>query len=244
MARTYMQPLAGVIGSKIGPIRFQFVAAGSVPAAVLSNHGESASYQFDGRPVRFRFLVIPTKSGGWERGDVAEPYVDFGDGPDPAPEMLRKEVHDACLDAWSLYLENRGDLVKYARLIFVNNDILQVDEKIARFEKLLKAERGKRKNLLELEESLKKQVPAQPSLLADEEADILSAMVQENCWLSLRGGKEAELHPYNSPEVLRRVNDEAASRLVLLGYVQLHRYLADDRTVFKVAKRGRDVMGK
>lgn len=243
--REYLPAIDGIIQTRRGNhVRFQFVASGGpLPFVVLTNHelGDEGRVDWAGRPARFKFLIGPAgPDNRWQRTDAAEPAVDFADGNDAVPDALRTAVHDDCLDAWESYMDQRPELITYARLTGINNEIVQLDEKAQLLEKQLAEVHGKRKNLEALEGRVRATLPAAPAPLSADEQDTLLAMVTDNCWLSLREGENAELHPFNSPNVLREVDATAARRLVVCGFVQLHRYLADGRTVFKVADRGRE----
>lgn len=251
----YLPPIEGSIRTRIvNEIRFKFVASGSaVPFVVLTNHdaGESGRLEFQGRPVRFRFLIAPTgPNGHWQRTDAAEPSVDFADGPDKVPDFLRQSIHDSCLDAWEAYSSARPDLAGYARLTEANNNIVQCDDKIAKLEQQIarlqedvRKEKGRRANLVAMSQRIKDTLPKPLAPLTTDERSILLAMTDDNCWLSLKAdAKVAELHPYNSPSVLRDVPFESAQRLVLEGYLRLHRHLADQRATFIVSERGRETM--
>lgn len=247
MKREHLPPIAGTIRTRRGMhVRFQFVASGhALPYVVLSNHGlgDEGNLSWDGRQARFRFLIGPAgPDNRWQRTDVAEPVVDWADSADDVPTALRTAVHDDCLDAWEAYMDERPELLSYARLTEINNDILQLDEKAQRLEKQLAEVHGRKANLEALEARIRAAVPRQSVPLSSTEREIIEAMVTDNCWLSLREGEQAELHPFQSPDVLREVDATAARRLIVCGFVELHRYLADERSVFKIAKRGREAV--
>lgn len=242
--REQLPAITGVIRTRRGwQASYKFVASGHpLPYVVLTNHGlgEEVSLKFNDRPVRFRFLIGPAgPDNRWQRTDAAEPVVDWADGPGDVPDALRVEVHDSLLDAWEEYTDQRPELLPYARLTEINNEIAQLDEKAQRLEKQLAEVHGRKSNLESLEKSVRATIPVQAEPLSADEREIIEAMVTDNCWLSLREGEQAELHPYDSPDVLREVSAEAANRLIVCGFVQLHRYLQDHRSVFKIADRGR-----
>jgi len=238
----YLPPLSGVIQTRTGyRVHFQFVPSGhSLPYVVLTNHAVSpVGPNWDNRPVRFKFLVgITGETGQWGRTDAAEPYVDFADGSDPVPAVLRTSIHDDCLDAWEAYLDQRPELLGYARLTEINNEIVQLTEKSAVLEKQIAEIQGRCKNLVDLATRIRATLPQAASPVSEQERDILLQLVTDNCWLSISKDGTAELHPFNSPDVLGTVDSNSARRLVLCGFVQLHRHLADNRTVFKIAERG------
>jgi len=247
MTRDYLPNLTGTIQTRTGlHVNFQFIASGSaLPFVVLTNHGLGADgkVEWDDRSVRFRFLIGPAgPDNRWQRNDAGEPSVDYADGSDVVPDALRTSLHDDCLDAWERYSDERPELVTYARLVEINNQIVQLDEKAAILEKQLAEVQGERKNLEALEARVRATLPPTATPLSTEESDTLNALVLDNCWLSLREGEDAELHPYNTPDVLRTVSSAAAQRLAVCGFIQLHRYLADNRTVFKIADRGREIV--
>lgn len=245
MTREYLPPIAGSIQTAIGVVRFQFVSSGSaVPAVVLTNHGLTADFKYDDREVRFRFLVAPASdTGRWQRTDVAEPDCDFMDGSDPVPAAVRTQVHDSCLDAWETYMEQRPELVDYARLTEVNNDIVQLDEKIDRLGSQLQDLKGRRSNLIQMESRIRAKVnPAPPPDLSDSERYILSQMLYNNCWLTTEDGQDAQLHPYQSADILESVDSTAANRLVTCGFIQLHRNLEGSRVAWRMAERGRKAL--
>lgn len=245
--RELLPPISGVLQGRTGNrIRFQFVSSGhALPFVIMSNHGlgDEGEFQWVGRPVRFKFLISPAgPDNRWQRTDAAEPVVDFADGSDPVPDAVRTHVHDDCLDVWEAYLDTRPELVPYARLTEINNDIVQLNERADAIQTELAEIHGRRKNLLEMERRIRESLPPQAQPLTAADKEIIEAMVTDNCWLSLREGQEAELHPFNSPDVLKSVNPQSAQRLVISGFVQLHRHLADGRTVFKIAERGRETV--
>lgn len=239
--RQLLPPIEGKLATAIGEIRFRFIPSGTgLPSVLLTNHGCLPTFQFDVAEVRIKFLIVPTANGGWQRSDAGEPHLDYVDRADTVPELVRTQVHDACLDVWELYLAQRPELVPLARVTDVNNQIFQIEDKMDRLSGQLDQLRGKRDNLAALESRIKATIP-ETVTLSDDERHILSFMNNQQCWLALREGKDAELHPFNSPDVLEKVNDAAANSLILRGFVQLHRYLADKRTVFKMADRGWEI---
>ena len=241
----FLPPIEGTIRTRlVDEMRFKFVASGSaVPFVVLTNHGDAGGrLEIAGRPIRFRFLISPAATGKWQRSDAAEPHVDFADGPEAVSETIRQTIHDSCLDAWEAYANSRPELVQYARLTENHNNVVQLDEQIAKLEKQLLAAKGRRSNLIEMSKRIRATLPKPPDALAEEERSVLNAMVHENCWLSMREGDDAQLHPFQAATVLRSVDAKAAQRLVTGGFVQLHRYLADNRATFRIADRGRDAI--
>lgn len=244
MTRQMLPPIAGSIQTTIGVVRFQFVASGSsMPAVVLTNHGLTADFQYGGREVRFRFLIAPAgPNGRWQRTDAAEPDCDFMDGPDAVPDSVCTAVHDGCLDAWEIYMDQRSDLIDYARLVQINNDIVLLDEKIVRLNGQLTVAVGRRDNLVDLESRIRKKLPQDSPELSEVERHILNQMVNFNCWLTTQDGQHAELHAFQSASTLEAVDSAAANRLATCGFIQLHRNLGDGRTAWKVADRGREIV--
>ena len=245
--RDYLPNITGTIALRTGKhVNFQFVASGrALPFVVLTNHGlgDEGNVEWSGRPARFKLLIAPAgPDNRWQRTDAAEPVVDFADGPDVVPDALRTSIHDDCLDAWERYSDERPELLTYARLTEINNEIVQLNEKAALLEKQLAEVHGRRNNLEAMEARVRATLPAVPTPLSAPELDTLTSLVMDNCWLSLREGENAELHPFNTPEVLREVPAAVVQRLVVCGFIQLHRHLADNRTVFKIADRGREVV--
>lgn len=249
-ARQYIPPIKGVIETSRGKyVQFQFVSAGQpVPYAVLSNHGlqeSQHSWEWQGHPVRFRFLIMP---GGpdnrWRRSDLAEPHVDFSDSLDAAPDQLRTLVHDDCLDAWEAYMDERPELVTYARIAEVNNDIVQIDEKLAHAQSNVDRLMGEKANLEKLEKRLKDLTQDSELSLTPTEYGVLVQLAKDNCWLSVRNEDEGEIHPYMSTQVSGVVDPKTTKRLVLCGYVQLHRHLEAGRNAFRISERGHQAVEK
>lgn len=242
--RDYLPPITGEINTPVGPVRFKFIPSGGVPAVVLTNHGSQPAFKVDGREVRIKFMIAQTGPNGvWQRTDAAEPHCDFVDSLDAVPAVYMQEVHDHLLDTWETYVAERPELIPYARTTEVNNDIVQIEEKIGQLEQQLLTLRGRRENMLDLEKRVRELVPARVAPpVSDDQRHVLSEMVGKNCWLSMKDGTQPELHPYSSPDVLAYVDGTSAHALVVNGFVQLHRNLEDGRQTFKVTQRGRDVL--
>jgi len=186
-------------------------------------------------------LIQPAgKDNRWQRTDVAEPVVDYVESRQAVPDSVRTEIHDDLLDGWEAYMDQRPELLVYARLTEVNNQIVQLEEKLQLLHGQASVLEGKRSNLVDLEKRLQSQIRPTTDSLPAESMDILNSMVTDNCWLTLDGESKAELYPYNCPESVGPVDFKSAVNLVVGGYVQLHRHLADGRTVFKSAERGRN----
>ena len=241
-----LQPMpSGYLTTRLGVVRFQFVAtAGMPPAVVMTTHGVTPAFKWGELELIVRFLVHWVGSG-WERTDAAEPYILPALGKQPIPDVIRKSVHDALIESLTGYVQQFPQTLQLSRAVEINNRIWSLEKKIAKVSET-KAEFERELNgLLELERGFViTPVPSVFSSVPIHGVAVLKRLVDENCWISQASMSDATLHPYNSPTVLDVVPKEICDYLVTEKLVTLHRHLADGRDVYRVSVSGRKLVEK
>jgi len=142
----------GIVTTKVGQADCTITSDKHVSIMAGGSSARVPGFEYRGRQYYSHIHLFLQPDGQWRpnKEDRSDVYVDG------CTEIGRKTIKDAVVEGWNTFIRENADLLVSAQLADLSNNIVRMDEDIAKAKVSLEEFEAKRKDLLRQEEEILK----------------------------------------------------------------------------------------